>query len=324
MDILDPELPIIDSHFHLFDLPHIRYMFDEHMTDIQSGHNVIASVYSETRAFMRADGPQHMKPLGEVEFANGMAAMAASGRYGNYKLAAGIVGHADLTFGSQVGELLDRCMEIAPDRYRGIRQVTLDYPDERPFQFIMSGRPPAGIMENPNFIDGLKELAKRGLSFDAACYDPSLPRLTEIIDQVPGLEVIINNTGNLVLVDMTSDERAAATATWRKNLSELAKRPNVSCKIGGFGMPTWAFEPVTGEDAYIGLAMQWQPYFDDCIEIFGAERCIYGSNFPPDKRASNYATSINAHKYMMKGYSQAEKEAIFTGNAKRVYKLKLD
>jgi L-fuconolactonase len=323
MDILDPELPIIDSHFHLFDLPHIRYMFDEHLADINSGHNVIASIYSETRAFMRADGPAHIKPLGEVEFANGMAAMAASGRYGDYKLAAGIVGHADLTYGSAIGELLDRCIQAAPERYRGIRQVTLDYPDERPFQFIMSGRPPAGILENPNFVDGLKELAKRNLSFDAACYDPSLPQLTKIIDQVPDLQVVINNTGNIVMVDMTAAEKEATLQHWRTNMKEIAKRPNVFCKVGGFGMPTWGFEQHQGEDAYIKLAKQWQPIYDECIEIFGSDRCMYGSNFPPDKRASNYATSINAHKYMLKNYSKAEKEAIFANNAKRIYKLDL-
>lgn len=326
MDILEPELQIIDSHFHLFDLPHIRYMFDEHLADINSGHKVIASVYSETRAFKRSRGPEVLQPLGEVEFANGMAAMAASGRYGDYQLCAGIVGHADLTHGSAVGELLDRCMAAAPDRYRGIRQVTLDYPDERPFKFIMSGRPPGGILENPNFIDGLKELAKRGLSFDAACYDLSLPRLTEIIDQVPDLQVIVNNSGNLVLVDMSPEERAAAIDNWRHNMSEIAKRPNVSLKVGGFGMPTWEFDaPAEGDDTpHITLAKQWQPFLDNCIEIFGSERCMYGSNFPPDKRASNYATSINAHKYMLKDYSQAEKEAIFAGNAARIYRLNLN
>ena len=127
--ILEPALPIVDAHYHLFDLPNNRYMLDEYLADVNAGHNIIASVYCETQVFSRKDGPEVMRPLGEVEFANGIAAMAASGRYGDCLVNAGIVGHANMTFGSQVGELLDRCIEIAPDRYRGVRHVTLGLPE---------------------------------------------------------------------------------------------------------------------------------------------------------------------------------------------------
>ncbi|GGF78058.1 amidohydrolase family protein [Alteromonas lipolytica] len=322
-EILLPDLPIIDSHFHLFDLPHIRYMLDEYLADAQGGHNVIASVYSETRAFIRTDGPEVMRPLGEVEFANGIAAMTAGGRYGNCKVAAAIVGHADLTHGHAVGELLDKSMAAAPDRYRGIRHVTLDYPDERPFQFIMSGRPPSGVLDNPNFVKGLAELDKRSLIFDAAIYDPSLPAITALADQFPDLQIVLNNMGGLVLVDMTPEEKAAAITRWKGNLTELAKRPNVACKLGGLGMPTWGFDFIQRPDeaTYQELAAVWQPFVESVIEIFGVERCMYGSNFPPDKRSSGYVKALNAYKYILRGYSETEQQQLFAGTAKAIYKI---
>jgi len=322
-DILLPEIPVIDSHFHLFDLPHIRYMLDEYLADAQGGHNVVASVYSETRAFIRPDGPEVMRPLGEVEFANGIAAMTAGGRYGLCKVAAAIVGHADLTHGHAVGELLDKSMAAAPDRYRGIRHVTLDYPDERPFQFIMSGRPPSGVLDNPNFVKGLAELDKRGLIFDAAIYDPSLPAITALADQFPDLQIVLNNMGGLVLVDMTPEEKTAAITRWKSNLTELAKRPNVACKLGGLGMPTWGFDFIQRPDeaSYTELAATWQPFVETVIEAFGPERCMYGSNFPPDKRSSGYVKALNAYKHILQDYSETEQQQIFAGTAAKVYTL---
>src|SRR5690606_25852230 len=80
-DIIDPEQRIIDAHHHLWDRAEGRYMFDEFHEDISSGHNIEATVYVDCRSMYRADGPDHLKSVGEVEFANGFAAMSASGGY---------------------------------------------------------------------------------------------------------------------------------------------------------------------------------------------------------------------------------------------------
>src|SRR5215471_6998812 len=101
--ILDPDLAIVDSHIHLFDLPNNRYMLDDYLADAQAGHNIVASIYCESQAFVRKDGPEWMRPLGEVEFANGIAAMTASGVYGKCRVAAGIIGHANMTLGAKIG-----------------------------------------------------------------------------------------------------------------------------------------------------------------------------------------------------------------------------
>ena len=323
--ILEPELPIVDAHHHLFDLPNNRYMLDEYLEDVGAGHRIVASVYCETQAFSRKEGPEVLRPLGEVEFANGVAAMTAGGRYGECRVNAAIVGHANLTLGSQVGELLDRCTEVAQERFRGIRHVTLDYPNDKPFRFIMTYRPPAGVLDTPGFPLGLAELDKRGLTYDAAIYDPSLPKLAKMIDRFPNLSVILNHMGSPVGVDMDADEKAEMFKTWAVNLKEIAKRPNVTCKIGGLGMPIFGFgfEEREGVVGYLELAEAWRPYVETAIEVFGADRCMMESNFPPDGRSGGYVPTWNAYKHILRNYSSTEKTALFSGTATRIYRLEL-
>ncbi len=94
--VLEPDLPICDPHHHLWDHPNSRYLLDELLLDTGSGHNVVSTVFVECASMYRADGPEAMKPVGETEFVNGVAAMSASGRYGPIRAAAGIVSLADL------------------------------------------------------------------------------------------------------------------------------------------------------------------------------------------------------------------------------------
>jgi len=321
--ILDPDLPIVDSHIHLFDLPNNRYMLDDYLADAGAGHNMVASIYCESQAFVRKEGPEWMRALGEVEFANGIAAMTASGVYGKCRVAVGIIGHANMTFGAKIGELLDRCMEVAPDRFRGVRHVTLDYPDERPFKFIMTHRPPAGLLETKGFPLALAELAKRKLTFDAAIYDPSLPRLSELVDQYPDLTFVLNHMGIAIGIDMTAVEKAEVFRTWSSNLRRLAERPNVMCKIGGLGMPNWGFRFEEREDviSYQELAKAWRPYVEVAIDAFGVSRCMLESNFPPDGRSGGFVPLWNAYKHILRHYSADEKSALFARNAARTYRL---
>src|SRR5690606_20096501 len=111
--ILDPDRPIVDPHHHLWDRRAAvagappahgfeallrlspRYLLDELLADTGSGHRIVATVFVECRAMYRAGGPEALKPVGETEFVNGVAAMAASGLYGETLACAGIVGHAD-------------------------------------------------------------------------------------------------------------------------------------------------------------------------------------------------------------------------------------
>ena len=120
---LEPELPIVDPHHHLWDHPGSRYMLDEIIRDTASGHRVLATVFVECLSMYRADGPEPMRPVGETEFVNGIAAQSASGQCGETRVAAGIVGFADLTLGAAVEPVLQAHIAAAPARFRGIRHA---------------------------------------------------------------------------------------------------------------------------------------------------------------------------------------------------------
>jgi hypothetical protein len=113
--ILEPELPIVDPHHHLFVLPRWRYLLDEFLLDTGSGHNIIATVFVQAGSMYRNSGPIEMRPIGEAEFANGIAGICASGYCGKTKVAAGIVGYADLTLGSRVEPVLAALMRASGD-----------------------------------------------------------------------------------------------------------------------------------------------------------------------------------------------------------------
>lgn len=307
--IIDPELPIVDAHHHLFDSRGLRYLFDDVLADVNAGHNVVATVYVEARASMwRRDGPELLRPLGEVEFANGMAAMSASGQYGPCRVAAAIVGHADLTAGDRVVELLDQALAAAPDRLRGIRQYTAD---------------PAGILDVPGFLTGIRLLAPRGLVFDAVANHRQLPGLGELAAAVPSTTIVLNHLGLATPPTPDAPGRAAVFGSWRAGLRDVAQHPNVVCKIGGLGMTSWGFgfesrpEPVSHAE----LASAWRPYVETAIEAFGVERCMLESNYPPDSASTGYVPLWNAFKLILKGASSAERAALFHGTATRVYRL---
>src|ERR1051325_6209631 len=140
-DILEPELPIIDPHHHLWDRTPLRvniprpahpfyeaiadvqrYLLPELLADTGSGHNIRATVFLECHAMYRADGPEALKCVGETEFVNGVAAMTASGLYGDVRACAGIVGHVDLRLGAGVEDVLRSHIGAGHGRFRGIRQ----------------------------------------------------------------------------------------------------------------------------------------------------------------------------------------------------------
>jgi predicted TIM-barrel fold metal-dependent hydrolase len=172
--ILEPDLPIIDSHHHLRDRLDSYYMFEDYVQDVQRGHNIVASVYVECMTMHRQDGPEVLRPIGEIEFANGAAAISAAGKYGRCRIAAAIVGYADFRHGDAVGELLDRALAAAPDRLRGIRQCTMEHTDLGVWKYVPHP-PPSGIMSHPQFRAGIKQLASRGLVFDTAVFHHQLP-----------------------------------------------------------------------------------------------------------------------------------------------------
>jgi L-fuconolactonase len=319
--VLDPELPIVDTHHHFWERPDHRYLLDELLADLNTGHNVVATVFLECRSMYRAAGPQEMRPVGETEFVNGIAAMSASGGYGTTQIAAGIVGYADLTLGDRVVPVLEAHIRAGGGRFRGVRHSAgWDASDT-----IGNSRPDMQphLYERADFRAGLARLAAMGLSFDAWLYHPQLSDVVSLARAFPGATIIMGHTGGVLGYGPYAGRRNEVFASWKQSISELAGCPNVILKLGGMMRRLAAFDygtaaaPPSSEE----LAGYWRPYMETGIELFGADRCTFESNFPVEKVGTGYASLWNAFKRIAASASPDEKRALFAGTARRAYRL---
>jgi L-fuconolactonase len=322
---LEPGLPICDAHHHFWhggEPPprnRDRYLFDELLADMESGHRVLSTVFMECRAMFRCDGPAAMQPVGETEFVNGIAAMSASGLYGPSRVASGIVGFADLRLGSAVAPVLESHMR-ASSRFRGVRFATSW--DANPRETHISQPAPRGLLLDPKFREGLECLAGVDLSFDAWMVFTQLPELVTLARAMPDLRIVLGHVGGLIGIGPYS-RRDEVFTTWSRNISEVARCPNVSIKIGGIGIYRhgfgWADRPRPPSSAE--MAQAFGPYVMHCIEAFGPSRCMFESNFPVDAQSASYNLVWNAFKRITDGMSASEKAAVFHDTAAAVYRL---
>jgi L-fuconolactonase len=343
--ILEPELPIIDPHHHLWDRPRDilrnlppsdhgfmdiihqtpRYLLDELLADLKSGHNIRATVYMECGAMYRADGPEALRCVGETEFVNGIAAMTASGLYGEVRACAGIVGHVDLRLGEAVEDVLRSHIGAGHGRFRGIRQSASH--DEDPNVLgPLHGRVPPGLYGDSKFREGFAVLHRLGLSFDAWLLEPQLPDLIDLARAFPDTVIVLDHVGTPVGIGRYRDKLDERFGVWRDNIRELAQCENVVCKVGGLPMPFAGWrarmaEPLPSSEQ---LAAQWKPYIDTCIEAFGPNRCMFESNFPVDRFGADYVALWNAFKRLASDFSPEDKTALFSGTAKRVYRIEVN
>jgi predicted TIM-barrel fold metal-dependent hydrolase len=320
---LEPELPIVDPHHHFWDTPQRgRYFLPELLDDIGGGHNIVSTVFLECGSMYRKSGRPEMAPVGEVEFVNGIAAMSASGTYGPCRVAEGIVGFADLTIGARVREVLEAQMTAGGGRFRGIRHGVSWDGSEAIAKHVSRFVPPHRALD-PKFREGLAQLAGLGLSFESWQYHPQLPDAIDLARAFPDTTIILNHVGGVLGVGPYAGRRREILASWRRDIAELAKCPNVNVKLGGMGMTSFGFDfperdvPPSSEE----LAAAWRQYIEPCIETFGADRCMFESNFPPDKQSCGYTELWNAFKRVTAGASAAEKTALYSGTAARVYRL---
>ena len=321
-EIIEPELPIVDPHHHLVERPETgRYLLPDLLADTGSGHNITATVYLEWLSMYRAQGPVERRPIGEIEFANGVAAMAASGTYGTTKVCAGIVGYADLARGASVETVLEAMIAAGGGRFRGIRFITASHSDQAAW-----GSPiirPAGLLTDPRVREGFARLAPLGLSFDAWMYHTQLGDLVDLARVFPETPIVLDHVGGAIGLGPYAGKRDEVFAEWNGKIRELAACPNVHIKLGGLGMRMFGFTHHMGElpPSSEELAAAWRPYIETCIAAFGPERAMFESNFPVDKGSCGYAALWNAFKRIAAGYSAAEKTALFAGTASKFYRL---
>lgn len=335
-DVLEPDLPIIDPHHHLWDSRAVAHMLPDHifmqavkrrplylldslLADTASGHNILATVYLECGSYYRADGPAEMKPVGETEFVNGVAAMAASGHYGKTRACAAIVGHADLTRGSSVKAVLEAHLAAGGGRFRGIRHSS-SYDADASILGPLA-RHPAGLYREAAFRKGFAELAPLGLSFDAWVLEPQLPDVIDLARVFPQTAIVLDHVGTPL--GMGGYRREDRFDIWRDGIGALAACPNVSVKLGGLAMVFCNFPSLLAEPPAPSqqLADEWRPYIETCIEAFGADRCMFESNFPVDAVSCDYRTLWNTFKRLASGASAGEKAALFSGTAAKVYRI---
>lgn len=316
---LEPDLPIVDTHHHLWERPDHRYLLHEFLADVDCGHRIVASVFVQCHAMYRADGPKELRPVGETEFVAGIAAMSRSGGYGPCRVAAGIVGFANLALGDRVEPVLEAHIRAGGGRFRGVRHSGAW--DDDPI--VGSGARGPGLYSLPGFSAGVGRLAALGLSFDAWVFHTQLEEVAALADAHPDASIVLCHCGGPLGYGPYRGKAADVRADWLARMTEVAKRPNVTCKLGGMMMRLAAYdygvEPAPPTSAR--LAELWRPYIDPCIELFGADRCMVESNFPVEKMGIGYGPLWNAFKRITAGASASEKTDIYSGTASRVYRL---
>lgn len=320
-EVLEPDLPIIDPHHHLWTHQGNIYLLPELLADLGSGHNIISTVFMECRSMYRQGGDPDFAPIGETEFVNGIAAMSASGGYGPTRICEGIVGHANLALGSRARQVLEALKLAGGGRFRGIRHITCWHADPNAAQSAVLASP--GTMESAAFREGFACLQPLGLSFDAWMYHTQLEDLVGLARRFPETTIIMNHVAGAINVGPYAGKRDEVFADWSAKLRLLAACPNINIKLGGLGMRMFGFtfqekdRPPTSEE----VAQGWRPYIEACIEAFGPDRCMFESNFPVDKGTCSYQVLWNAFKRITAKASASEKAALFRQTAARVYRL---
>jgi predicted TIM-barrel fold metal-dependent hydrolase len=331
---LDPHRAIVDPHHHLWEFSTEfwqsiypgrrgppRFLLPEFLATVErSGHNITQTVAVECHAMYRAAGPEELRPVGETEFVNGIAAMSASGSYGPCRVAAAIVGSANLRLGDRVRPVLESQVAAGNGRLRGIRTWTAYTEDGL---LGMPAHPSMkGIMLDDTFRRGVSALEPLNLSLDIWCVHTQIPELTNLAEAFPQTPIIANHCGSPLNFGRFSNCEAEVFATWKKAVGELAHCPNVLVKVGGLGVDLAVpLGTHVGHASSETVSEKWRPYVETCISAFGSKRCMFESNFPPDNATCTYGAVWNAFKRIVSGCSEAEKTDLFSETAKKAYRL---
>lgn len=317
-DALEPDLPIVDPHHHLWIRRGHRYLTPEFAEDLATGHNVVSTVFAECRSMYRRDGPDELKSLGETEFVAGCAAIADSGALGDAKICEAMFGRVELTLGDATREIFERHVDRSGGRFRGVRYSTAWDASER----INNVVPDEGRLLAPSVRAAAAVMADMGLSLDCWVYHPQLPEVATLAAERPDLTIILNHSGVPILGGPYRDKRDEVFEDWRRGVRAVAAHDNVFIKLGALPIIRTAAGPARelppGSEE---VAAAWRPWLETCIEAFGPERAMFESNFPVQKLWASYPVTWNAFKRIAADASAAEKTQLFEGAARKAYRL---
>ena len=310
---LDPDLPIVDPHHHLWDnapggafRPYPIEVFAAERS--ASGHNIQASVFVDCAYGYLADGPPELRPIGETRTVEAKARQAEA--RGERGLAAGIVSSANMLLGAEIEPVLQAHLSESPDRFRGIRQITPWHPGTTFF----GSEGVKELLRTDAFAEALKVLARLGLTFDAYVYFTQLSDVAYLARRVPEATIVLDHTGAPGSAPLPADQ---AENLWRSGLAEVARCPNVTLKVGGLLMHHQGGD-VSGSEA---AAKAMRDHVLTAIDLFGPQRCMFESNFPVDGTMISYGNLWNAFKRIVADFGSDERQALFAGVAARTYRL---
>lgn len=316
---LDPAMPIIDPHHHLWNIPQSPYFLPDLWTDTSGGHNIRATIYVEAHMGWRESGPDALRPVGETDFV--LSEIARHGETGG--LCSGIIGSADLSLGEAVVPVLEAHREAGQGRFRGlrVRAAHSDHPELRG----PDGSPPAGYLAQPAIRQAVRAMGRMDLVLDVWVYQTQLAEVAALAATCPETRMVLNHAGGVLGIGPFAGHRQEGFEAWRTALRPLAACPNLFVKLGGLGMPRVGFafaeraEPPSSDE----LAMAWKPYIETCLEVFGPRRSMFESNFPVDKGQFSYNVLWNCFKKLSGGASPDERAMLFHDTANNVYDLAL-
>jgi predicted TIM-barrel fold metal-dependent hydrolase len=317
---LEPALPIIDAHHHLWELPDKTYRVADLLDDMRGGHDIRATVFIECKTHYDTNEPAGFESLGEVRFACDEARKEqATGAH--TKVAAAVVANADLLLGDKARQVLERMLDVSDARVRGIRNIAVWHAD--PTVRASAATPPQGLLSDRRFREGFRHLAPLGLSFDAWLVHTQIDELCALAAAFPDTRIVLNHVGGPLALGPYRGHRSEVFDAWRASVTALSRYHNVCMKLGGFGMPLFGFDfqelPLPPDSQTVASAIR--PYVETCIDTFGATRCMFESNFPVDKGCFSYSLLWNAYKRITAGVPDAERAALFHDTAAAVYRI---
>lgn len=330
---VEPDWEVVDAHCHFWTERHVpdpqdgnfllrtsRYLPDDFLHET-GGHKVTACIYIECGSSYYSEGPYDLRPVGETEFATGLATQMKSAGTGT-ELAA-IVAHADLR-NPKLDAVLDAHVRQGGGLVRGIRHSAARLED--PAARLLAGAAPPGLYGDADFRRGVALLGEHGLAFDAFQFHFQLADLIDLARAVPDTTIVVNHLGAPVGFSRPFAANDAVFAAWARDVERLARLPNIVMKLGGLASIVTEYDghlrftPPSSRD----FVDDRGPYFHHAIRCLGPERCMFESNFPVDSVAISYGVLWNAYKLMAMDYDAAARRALLAGTARRVYRLAAD
>lgn len=295
------DLPFVDAHVHLWQLDRLRYPWLTPPFDDDGPNGSVAAIARDytladyrmelgdwdVRGIVHVDAGAHPQDaLAETRWLQGVA--DAEG------MPNAIVAFADLS-DPHVGDLL--AAHAAHPNVRGIRHIVNWHADPR------RSYTPRDVTRDDAWARGFAQLARHGLGFDLQAYPGQFPALASLIARHPEVPVIVNHLGMAVPGEWDA---------WRAGMRALATLPNVAVKISGVGftMRPWSVAGI-------------RPYVLEAIALFGTDRAMVASDLPTDRLFGTVADHLDAYAAITADFTDAERRALFAGNADRIYRLGL-